>query len=100
MLTQNECVKTKLCAVSLGIAFGATEGLFFLLFAWAGWLFGYGDAMIQQIAVAFFGYAASFLGGILGGIWGFIDGFVFGIVAGSIYNFCLSRCKKSSTVEK
>jgi hypothetical protein len=96
MINQNECIKTKLSPVSFGIAFGFTEGVFMLLFAWVGWLFGYGDALIQQIAGIYIGYAASFFGGILGGIWGFVDGFVFGIVAAAVYNFCLSRCKKSA----
>lgn len=96
----NECVKTKLSVVSFGIAIGVTEGLYMLLFGWMGWLFGYGNTMILQIANAFYGYAPSFGGAIVGGIWGFVDGFVFGVVAAAIYNFCLSRCRKSASVER
>lgn len=88
MMTKNDCVKMKLSASALGIAFGLTEAIFMMLFAWTGSLFGYGISIIHQIAEVYLGYDPSFIGGLLGGIWGFIDGFVFGIVAGSIYNVC------------
>ena len=74
----------KLNALSLAIAIGVSEGLGMMLFAWAGWLWGYGTPVIQQIASMFIGYAPSFGGGILGALWGFADGFTFGIVVGWI----------------
>jgi hypothetical protein len=98
MMLETESHKIKLSACSFGIAIGVAEGLYMLLFAWAGWFWGYGTPLIVQIAYVFYGYAPSFIGGILGGIWGFVDGFIFGFIVGWIYNLCLCcRCRKSST---
>src|SRR5690348_3842366 len=99
MKAKEVCAKAKLSTVSLGIAFGVTEALFMILFAWAGWLFGYGISMIHQIASVYYGYAPSFSGGLLGGAWGLVDGFVFGVVAGFIYNLCFGYCSKSCSSE-
>lgn len=88
---------TKLSHFSLGIAIGFAEGLYMLVFAWLGWLWGYGVPLIHQLATVMYGYAPSFIGGIIGGILGFIDGFIFGIIVAVIYNLCVCcRCKKSS----
>lgn len=87
-----ECVKALLCPVSLGIAFGVTKGLFLLLFAWSGWLFHYGTAFVERLALYYHGYDASFVGGLIGGAWGLVGGFIFGLVVGLIYDFCVSRC--------
>lgn len=87
-----------LCAACLGLAIGITNGLAMLLFAWGGWLWGYGTTMITEFGPLYPGYAATFLGGVFGALWGLLTGFVFGIVMGWIYNFflCYARCCKSS----
>ncbi|OGT65595.1 MAG: hypothetical protein A3J38_04135 [Gammaproteobacteria bacterium RIFCSPHIGHO2_12_FULL_45_9] len=85
-----------LCAVSLGLAFGVVSAIFMLLLAWAGWLWGYGAVFIDQYSVIYYGYAASFVGGIVGAVWGLIGGFIFGFLSGWFYNLFLGcRCKKS-----
>lgn len=90
--------KTKLSAVWFGVAIGVTTGIFMMLFAWAGRLWGYGIPIIHDISSVYLGYAPSLVGGLLGGLWGFVDGFIFGIVTGWIYNLCVScSCKKSSS---
>lgn len=95
-----EDCKTKLSALSLGIAFGVVTALYMMFFAWVSWYWGYGVAIINQFSSIYIGYASSFMGGIVGAFWGFVDGFIFGILSGWIYNLCLCcRCKKSSTVE-
>lgn len=94
MMDDKQCVRTKLCAFSFGIALGVTEAIFMMVLAWVAGFCGYGDLMVQQIATVYYGYAPSFVGGILGGLWGLADGFVFGLVAGWIYNCCLCHCHK------
>lgn len=86
-------MKTKLCPFSFGIAIGAAEGIYMLLFGWIAWIWGYGVGLIQLISQGFIGFAPSFSGGIFGGIWGFFDGFIFGLIAAWVYNLCTSRCK-------
>ena len=88
----------KLSFLSLGIAIGFAEGLYMMVFAWLGWLWGYGVPIIHELATVMYGYAPSFIGGIMGGILGFIDGFIFGAIVAIVYNLCTScRCKKSTT---
>jgi len=88
--------KTALCACSLGFAFGITKALMLLLLAWVGFFFGYGHAMITEIATFYHGYGATFGGGLFGALWGFIDGFLFGFIAGLFYNLFLCHCFKKS----
>lgn len=86
----------KLSLLSLGIAIGFAEGLYMMVFAWLGWLWGYGIPIIHELATVMF--APSFIGGIMGGILGFIDGFIFGVIVAIFYNLCVCcRCKKSSS---
>ena len=94
MISKNECVKIKLSVSSLGIAFGVAEALFMMLFAWSGWVWGYGATLINQVSTVYYGYAPTLTGGLWGGLWGLVDGFIFGIVAASIYNLCLTFCSK------
>jgi len=68
--------KTKLCPLSLGLAFGLTNAISILLFAWVGIM---GPTVMSTLK---------------GGIWGFVDGFLFGFVLGIIYNFCLCCGRK------
>ncbi|MHB1948203.1 MAG: bacteriophage holin [Gammaproteobacteria bacterium] len=90
-----ECVKAKLCPVSFGLAVGVIKGLWLLLLAWAGWLFGYGMPAIEHIAKYYHGYAGSFQGGLIGGFFGFISGFIFGFIFAGLYDFFLCRgCMK------
>lgn len=92
----NECVKSKLCACSLGLTFGVVKGVCLLLFAWAGWLFGYGTAMVEHVSVMYHGYASTFVGGLIGGLYGLVGGFILGFIVGKLYNFFLCRCSKFS----
>src|SRR3990167_5909931 len=80
MMGKGKCMC--LCAVSLGLAFGVVSAIFMLLLAWAGWLWGYGAVFIDQYSVIYYGYAASFVGGIVGAVWGLIGGFIFGFLSG------------------
>jgi hypothetical protein len=93
MMNKNQC-STKLSKCSLGLGIGIAEGLFMMLFAWAGWFFDYGTSLIEQVASFYYGYAATFVGGLWGGLWGFILGFFFGIVIAVVYNFCSCKCCK------
>lgn len=101
MINGEKCTKTKLSVCSFGVAFGVAEGLFTLLLAWSGWLFGYGTGLMEQLGGLYHGFAPTFMGGLFGGIEGFVVGFLFGIVAGWVYNFCLCYCcRKCSTDNK
>jgi len=92
MFAKKECVKTKLCPFSLGIALGVASGLFLMLFAWAGHLWHYGLPLISQIATIFYGYAPTVLGGLYGALWGLLEGFIFGFIVALVYDFCICCC--------
>ena len=83
----------KINSFSLGLAIGFAEGLYFMVFAWLGWLTGYGVQLIDQLSTVMIGYEPSLIGGIIGGALGFIDGFIFGLIVAFIYN--LLSCKKA-----
>lgn len=88
-----KCMKTaRLCPVSFGFAWGIVIGLFMMLFAWATWLSGYGTEVINQYAMFYSGYNASFVGGLIGGIWGLVEGFIFGFFIALFYNLCARCC--------
>lgn len=92
MLVKSDSAKAKICPFSLGVALGVAEGLFMLLFAWAGHFWHYGLALINLLATVYHGYAPTLPGGIYGGLWGLLDGFIFGFIVALIYNFCLCCC--------
>lgn len=89
-----ECVYAKLRPCSLGLALGVMKGVFLLGLAYAGWLGGYGSAMIEHVAAYYNGYSASFVGGLIGAAYGFIGGFIIGYIFGFLYNFFVCRCCK------
>ena len=84
---------TRLCAPTLGIAFGVVTGLSLMLLAWAGMWWGYGNTFIDQYSLIYHGYGASWMGGLWGGLWGLIEGFIFGFILALVYN-CVSCCCK------
>lgn len=92
MIDKEKRVKSKFSPVSLGLAFGVTEGLFMMIFGWVAGIWGYGLPWVDFISKVYIGYNPTFLGGIVGGLWGLLDGFVFGIVAGWFYNLFLHCC--------
>lgn len=92
MFAKSECVKAKICPFSLGVALGVAEGLFMLLFAWAGYFWHYGLSLSSLLATVYSGYAPTILGGIYGGLWGLLDGFIFGFIVALVYNFCICCC--------
>ena len=92
MFIKNEYTPAKLCPFSFGVALGLTEGLFLLLFAWAGHFWYFGVSIIHQIATIYYGYAPTLMGGFYGALWGFLDGFVFGFILALIYDLCLGCC--------
>ncbi|MCD6040158.1 MAG: hypothetical protein K0S27_1558 [Gammaproteobacteria bacterium] len=94
MMNTGECIKAKVCICSLGVALGMAKGLFLMLLAWAGWMWGFGMPMIEHIGSFYHGYAPTLMGGFIGGGWGVLGGFILGIVIGFVYNFCLCACKK------
>lgn len=80
------------CPVTLGLAFGVASAIFMIAYAWMAMMFGYGTAMIDQYSMVYYGYAATFVGGLWGGLWGLIQGFIFGFLVAWFYDmFC--RCK-------
>lgn len=96
MLNKDECKVSVLCPFSFGIALGVTKGLFFMLFLWAGYLWGYGLPMIDTLGQLYAGVTASFVGGLIGFLWGFLVGFIFGVIAGFVYDLCVCcKCHKS-----
>ncbi len=93
-MSGNHC---RLCPGKFGFALGLIWGLGTLLLGWAGWLWGYGIAVIVIWSHVYLGYSPTFVGGIIGGIWGFVDFFVFGLLVAWIYNCCCGKCKKTAT---
>ncbi|RDI41705.1 hypothetical protein [Aquicella lusitana] len=89
-----------LCPVSFGLAWGIVIGLFMAGYAWIAWLSGYGTAVVDQYAVFYYGYEATFLGGIIGGFWGLVVGFLFGFFIALFYDLiaccCKAKCCKPS----
>jgi hypothetical protein len=90
------CEPKKCCffsrkGVKFGMAFGIPNAIFLLALGWAGWLFGYGTAAIEQTAVLYHGYGASLVGGLIGALWGFGLGFIYGYIFGLVVK-CFSKC--------
>ena len=81
-----------LCPISLGVALGVTNGLVKMLFAFAGWLWGYGIPMITQLTLLLPGYEPTLKGGFVGFGWGLLEGFIFGAVLALLYNFFCRCC--------
>lgn len=90
------CNCGKCCGISrkglkFGMAFGIPNAIFMLALGWAGWLFGYGGALIEQTAALYHGFAPTFWGGVVGALWGFLAGFIFGYIFGMVLK-CYSGC--------
>lgn len=79
----------RLCACTLGVAIGVAKGLFLMLLAWVGLVWGAGLPLVQHMGTFLQGYAPTLSGGLIGGAWGFAVGFVSGLVIGWVYNLCL-----------
>ncbi|HVY53903.1 MAG TPA: hypothetical protein VHA13_05230 [Gammaproteobacteria bacterium] len=79
-----------------GMAFGVTNAVLLLALGWVGWLLGYGMSVIEQSAVIYHGYEASFVGGFVGAAWGFAFGFIYGYVFGVVLQFMNKDCCSSS----
>lgn len=92
MMGHQKCAS--LSPVSLGIGIGLACAIYMLIFAWAGWLGGYGKPMMDMWSAAYPGFAATFAGGIVGAVWGFAKGFIFGALVGFFYNKCLHCCSR------
>lgn len=97
----DKCKKGRgICPVSFGLAWGFVFGLCMMGFAWVAWLWGYGTSVVQHHAAFFYGYEASFTGGIIGGLWGLLEGFLLGFFIALFYDIiaccCKSRCCKKS----
>lgn len=90
----SECVKSKLCACSLGLALGTIKGFYLLLLAYSAMFFGFGAEMVNHISSMYHGYDASIVGGLLGFVYGVVGGFIFGFIMGFVYNFYLCKCSK------
>jgi membrane protease YdiL (CAAX protease family) len=88
-------MKTKLSAVSLGMAFGVAKAIWMIAFAWVAWHWGFGSAFIRELATIYHNYDATLFGGLWGGLWGFIEGFLFGLVVGWVYNICMCCARPS-----
>jgi hypothetical protein len=91
-MVKGECVRTKLCPCSLGVAFGFVTAFFMLALAWAGYFWHFETPVIEQLATIYKGYAATLVGGLYGAFWGFLKGFIFGGLVGLVYNFCICCC--------
>ena len=76
----------KLDVKGFGLAWGELCGVGCLILAWVAMLFDYGTEYINLVGTFYFGYAATFVGGIIGLIWGFIDGFIGGAIFAWLYN--------------
>jgi len=81
-----------LCPISFGLAIGVTCAIFMMLGAWIAAFWGYGTELIDQRALMYHGYTATFVGGLVGGLWGLVKGFIFGALIAFFYN-CISACK-------
>jgi hypothetical protein len=87
-------MKSRLSPVALGVGFGLACAIYMLIFAWAGWLGGYGKSMTDMWAAVYPGFDATFAGGIVGAVWGFAKGFIFGVLTACFYNMCLRCCSR------
>jgi hypothetical protein len=91
----SDIMYAKLKSCSFGFALGVTNGLFMMLLAWAAMQWGFASAMVTLVSGIYYGYDATWMGGLYGFGWGFLDGFVFGVIAACIYNMCLCcSCRK------
>ena len=95
-MEENRCC-TRICVGGVAMALGIAFGLCMLLSAWAAWQWGHGMKLIDLYSSVYYGYDATFIGGLWGLLWGFIDGFVMGLVFGFIYNLiaCCCNCWKN-----
>jgi len=76
----------KINALRFGVALGLVYGVSLVFLAWLAWWFQYGNVWVDFLATVYYGYAASFPGGVLGFFWGFVDFFVLGFVFAWLYN--------------
>lgn len=91
------CCSTSNKGMKYGMAFAIPNALFMLMLGWAGWLFGYGTAAIEHTSAIYYGFNATFLGGIAGAIGGFILGFVYGYIFAMVLKFYNGWCGKYSS---
>lgn len=101
-----KCNCSKCCGISkkglkFGMAFGIPNAIFMLALGWAGWLFGYGNVLINQTASLYHGFGPTLSGGIIGALWGFLGGFIFGYIFGLVltcYSGCRCKCGSSCSM--
>lgn len=91
MVANKNC--TRLCIPCLGIGLGLAYGILMMLFAWAGWIWGFAATAIDQASLVFRGYGPHFMGGVIGFGWGLLEGFVIGVIIAAVYNCCMGCCK-------
>lgn len=89
----NKCKCRSLSPLAFGVSLGIVNGIFMMLFAWAGWLYAYGTNVIDLWATVYPGLGASLKGGLVGLAWGFLEGFVLGLLWAWIYNLCMCCCR-------
>ncbi len=61
----SKCKCMRLSVLAFGVSLGIITGLSMLIFAWSGWLWGYGASMVEQWASLYPGFSASLKGGFL-----------------------------------
>jgi hypothetical protein len=79
----------------LGVAVGLTFALCLAVTAWVAACCGWGSAMVERYATMFYGYDATFIGGLWGALWGFIKGFILGFLIMFFYCMIKRCCAKS-----
>ncbi|MEM1243255.1 MAG: bacteriophage holin [Pseudomonadota bacterium] len=86
---------SRISVVGLGIGLGAMWCISVLFMGLMAWWFGWGTAMVEDLAIYYIGYGPSFSGIVLGIIWSFIDGFIGGVILAFFYNLALRLMHKS-----
>ena len=90
-----KCGKKGLCPVTFGLAVGLTFALCLAVDAWVAMYWGYGKAMVDHLSTFYYGYDATFIGGLWGALWGFIKGFIIGFLIMFFYHMIKRCCSKS-----
>lgn len=75
----------KLSVKGLGLACGIVWAFCNLVAGWTA-MYGWGAKYVEIMGSIYFGYTATWLGGVVGSVWAFFDGAIGGMLVAFIYN--------------
>jgi hypothetical protein len=86
----NECISNnsrRINVVNLGVAVGATAGLFTLFFGLFASITGSASDLVRALSEIYIGYDTTLIGSFAGALWAFVDGYIGGVIIASLYNW-------------